>query len=41
MPRLVYYNSTTVLYFEVTTLDESLPELKNVIDFILGYGGVF
>lgn len=41
MPKIIYYNSTEVLYFEIDTLDESWPKFKLVLDFILGHGGVF
>lgn len=41
MGQLIYYNSTEVLYFEINTMDESWPQYKVVIDFILNYGGVF
>jgi len=41
MPRLIFYNNTEILYFEIQTMDEAMPPFKLVLDFILGYGGVF
>ena len=41
MPRLIFYNDTQILYFEIQTMDEAMPAYKLVLDFILGHGGVF
>ena len=41
MARLIFYNNTQDLYFEIQTMDEAMPPFKMVLDFILGHGGVF
>ena len=41
MSRLIFYNNTEILYFEIQIMNESMPSYKIVLDFILGHGGVF
>lgn len=41
MPRLIFYNNTEILYFEIQIMNEAMPSYKIVLDFILGHGGVF
>lgn len=41
MARLIFYNNTEILYFEIESMNEAWPQYKLVLDFILGHGGVF